>query len=249
VETETGLVLDIDFAIGRLDQLHQAIQKIRKGEPLRRDYAISAYTGASPSNPFLLAVTNMWPAAGRAWEITDIGVYGPDGHTAVGTTSNPAPSTPAVPASGVAVQNSNSYPVNVTITGGTITQVFVNGIEVGTGDGTYLVPSAGAISITYSVAPTWSWAYAGTTVTTQAIADMYAGPTAGMESPGDMASFIYSAVVPAPGTQGLIGDHKAYALQNDRIYAWVYNAPANTNLTLAGTILDWRIEDRMEMTI
>jgi hypothetical protein len=65
---------------------------------------------------------------------------------------------PAVPASTVAVQNTNTVPVTVVITGGTMTAVIVNGVTVGTGAGTYVVPVAGTISMTYSVAPTWAWA-------------------------------------------------------------------------------------------
>lgn len=83
--------------------------------------------------------------------------------------SNPAPSQPAVPATGVAQQNVNSYPVSVAIAanGATITNVVVNGVSVGTAAGTYTVPAFGAISISYTVAtPTWVWSYAGPQVTT-----------------------------------------------------------------------------------
>jgi hypothetical protein len=65
--------------------------------------------------------------------------------------------TPAVPASTVTAQNTNAWPVFVTITGGTLTFVFVNGVQVGTTAGTYVVPAGQTISITYSVAPTWAW--------------------------------------------------------------------------------------------
>jgi hypothetical protein len=47
-----------------------------------------------------------------------------------------AVTTPAIPASTVAVQNPNSLPVTVVITGGTMTAVVVNGTTVGTGAGT-----------------------------------------------------------------------------------------------------------------
>jgi hypothetical protein len=66
-------------------------------------------------------------------------------------------SQPAVPASTVAQQNTNSVPVQVVISGGTATSTSVNGIVVGGGDGTYTVPAYGSISVTYSVAPTWVW--------------------------------------------------------------------------------------------
>lgn len=67
-------------------------------------------------------------------------------------------STPAVPASGVAATNTGSCPQVVVISGGTtVTTVTVNGINVGSGDGTYMVPAYGTIAVTYSAAPTWTW--------------------------------------------------------------------------------------------
>ena len=68
-----------------------------------------------------------------------------------------SPAQPAVAASTVAVQNLNLYPVQVVISAGTITAVVVGGVTVGTAAGTYVVPPGSAISITYSVAPTWVW--------------------------------------------------------------------------------------------
>lgn len=77
---------------------------------------------------------------------------------AVYTYTAPTITTPAIPASTVAQQNTNSVPAQVVITGGTVTAVFVNGVQVGSGDGTYVVPAYGSISITYSVVPTsWTW--------------------------------------------------------------------------------------------
>jgi hypothetical protein len=84
-------------------------------------------------------------------------------------TSSPAAIQPAVPATGVAVQNTNQFPVQVVISpnGATITNVTVNGLTVGTTAGTYTVPANGTISIAYTVAtPTWVWT--NTTVITPA---------------------------------------------------------------------------------
>jgi hypothetical protein len=85
--------------------------------------------------------------------------YGPnnllDGIQAAGFTTLAAP---AVPASGVAVQNTSNQSYVVVISGGTATSTSVNGIVVGGGDGTFTVPAFGSISVTYSVAPTWTWA-------------------------------------------------------------------------------------------
>jgi hypothetical protein len=66
-------------------------------------------------------------------------------------------STPAVPASTTPVTNTSPLPATVVISGGTLTNVSVGGATVGTGDGTYTVPAGSTISITYSVAPTWTW--------------------------------------------------------------------------------------------
>lgn len=67
-----------------------------------------------------------------------------------------------MPLSTVAVQNPNGFPVSVVITGGTMTTVIVGGVTVGTGAGSYVVPAASTISMTYSVAPTWAWSAAPT---------------------------------------------------------------------------------------
>lgn len=89
-------------------------------------------------------------------------------------------SPPSVPASTVTATNTSPLPAVVVISGGTLTFVFVNGVQAGTTAGTYIVPSGQTISITYSVAPTWTWtlgsawgaqaylqctAFAGTSVT------------------------------------------------------------------------------------
>jgi len=81
-------------------------------------------------------------------------------------------SSPAVPASGSAttglVANATGTVVAVTISAGTLTFVYVNGIQAGTTAGTYLVPVGGTISVTYSVAPTWAWALPATSASVTA---------------------------------------------------------------------------------
>jgi hypothetical protein len=80
--------------------------------------------------------------------------------TAANTTGNgatPTVATPAVPATTVVATNTTGADVNVYIIGGTITQVKVNTVLVGTGAGSYYLPAGATISITYSVAPTWVW--------------------------------------------------------------------------------------------
>jgi len=66
-------------------------------------------------------------------------------------------STPSIPASGTPVTNTSPVSATVVVSGGTVSNVVVNGVSVGTGDGTYTVPSGQAITLTYSSAPTWTW--------------------------------------------------------------------------------------------
>lgn len=65
--------------------------------------------------------------------------------------------TPSVPLSGTPVSNTSPAPVTVTITGGTVSNVVIGGVSVGTGDGTYTLPAGASITLTYSVAPAWTW--------------------------------------------------------------------------------------------
>lgn len=72
--------------------------------------------------------------------------------------------TPAVPASGTPLTNT-FFSVNaaVTITGGSVSSVVVNGVSVGSGPGTYTVGAGQAIKLTYSSAPSWTWGVSGGT--------------------------------------------------------------------------------------
>jgi len=74
--------------------------------------------------------------------------------------ANTPVATPAVPASTVAADNGTGIPVAVTVTGGTVTVIAVSGTPAGLTSGTVVVPYPGTIALTYSAAPTWSWAAA-----------------------------------------------------------------------------------------
>jgi len=78
------------------------------------------------------------------------------------------PSTPTVPASGTAQVNTNSYPVEVYVSGGSVTQVQVtrygNTYTVWSSSTASAIPplvvrlnSGDSITITYTTAPTWTW--------------------------------------------------------------------------------------------
>lgn len=93
---------------------------------------------------------------------------GPATRTMPVTIGGVALSAPAVPATTVLATNpSTIYAALVTITGGTLTVVktgpagtasYAAATQVGTAAGTYTVPPGGVIGITYSAAPTWTWA-------------------------------------------------------------------------------------------
>lgn len=72
-----------------------------------------------------------------------------------------AVSTPSFPATTVAQVSTYNFPVLVTIAAGTVTDVSVNGSSVGSGDGSYLLPAFGSITVTYTGSPTWAWAAVG----------------------------------------------------------------------------------------
>jgi hypothetical protein len=67
-------------------------------------------------------------------------------------------STPGVPASGTAVVNTNGQSALVNISGGTLTNIVVNGISIAvTTPATVIVDNDTSITLTYTVAPTWRW--------------------------------------------------------------------------------------------
>ena len=71
--------------------------------------------------------------------------------------------TPTVPASGTPQSNTNPYPVNVYIYGGTVTVIDYtpsggSATQVGTtGPATVRLNPGDSITLTYSAAPTWNW--------------------------------------------------------------------------------------------
>lgn len=68
----------------------------------------------------------------------------------------PAPTVTPITlgANGVAAYNNNSVGVNANVSGGTVTQIAINGTNTNLTSGNFFVPAGGTITITYSVAPT-----------------------------------------------------------------------------------------------
>lgn len=69
-----------------------------------------------------------------------------------------AVAAPTLPASTVALQNPFWRDAAVVITGGTVTNITVDGVaQLSATPGTVYVPSGRSITLTYSSAPTWAW--------------------------------------------------------------------------------------------
>lgn len=74
-----------------------------------------------------------------------------------GFTAPGAITAPAVPATTVALVNPLDRDAAVSVTGGTVTDVSVDGVSQLSGSGLVMVSSGKSIAVTYSTAPTWAW--------------------------------------------------------------------------------------------
>lgn len=79
------------------------------------------------------------------------------GNASSTTTVRGSVTAPAVPATTVALTNPFWKHAAVTVTGGTVTVIAVDGTASGLTSGTVIVPSGKTITLTYSVAPSWKW--------------------------------------------------------------------------------------------
>lgn len=239
----------IDKTSGKVDKLSPAV-------PLHTSPFGSVNSGASPPNPLLLVANNpLTPAAGRTWHLRSIGIYGPDEHTVIGVNSSAAAANNVVlGASGVASFNNNPYTVAITVAGGTVTQIAVNGIVTGLTSGTFYVPAAGSIAVTYTVAPTtFTTAQVAAFVPSQA--DLYAGtPPAIQTASQPVVPQLPDAIsgdsnFPQAGSPSAIPTFQQFTTKaiwlrhGESVYALVYNVPANTTLTLVVAVEDWALCD------
>lgn len=64
---------------------------------------------------------------------------------------------PAVPATGVALNNPFPFPMTVVVTGGAVSAIAIDSASQGITSGTVRVPMGKSITLTYSSAPTWHW--------------------------------------------------------------------------------------------
>lgn len=161
----------------RVEQVRLAGMKVIRFPPIYANgngatLALNCFgpgANAGPDLGFIWEVQRVTVASSSLFDQADYGVYigsdatyGPQHLIDLGDTFvTPPVVTPAVPATTVAAQNPNNFPVQVTVIGGIVTVVTVNGVQVLAGDGVAYVPAYGTIVLTYSSAPTWSWANVG----------------------------------------------------------------------------------------
>jgi hypothetical protein len=107
------------------------------------------------ANKYAIAPATVQLASGAS-VFVDAGSLWPSGGAVV--TAAPALFTTAMTlgATGVAAANPNPVAQSVTVSGGTVTQIAVNGANTGQTSGTFTVPAGGSITVTYSVAPTFT---------------------------------------------------------------------------------------------
>lgn len=73
--------------------------------------------------------------------------YNPVGHI----------TSPTVPASTVAYTNNFGMAATVYINGGTVSNISIDGVAIGTGNGFFRINPGKSIAITYTAVPTWFW--------------------------------------------------------------------------------------------
>lgn len=168
------------------------------------------------------------PESGYIWQVNRLTVASNGADSA---TSNPAVTTPATPATGVAAQNPNPFAIKVVIgaNGSTITAVTVNGTQVGTAAGTYTVPAGGTISIAYTVAtPTMVWSALGATMPGAAVS-LYTTSDETQQQ-GKLISTNLQVGVPfIPGGDGM------YLMPGEGVSAVIASTPGNV-YTLTGQV-------------
>lgn len=108
------------------------------------------YGSAGSSNKFI-NVNNAISGAGTSFLPSATGVW-------LETPNINNVSTPAVPASGTAVTNSTGQVAQVTVSGGTVSLVKRNGASLfATTNVTVILEPGDTITLTYTVAPGWTW--------------------------------------------------------------------------------------------
>jgi hypothetical protein len=227
---ETATPQDIHNLYAKLDaRFAEQTREALRGMKLMRFPTLSAQ--AAGTSLVLPATASGYglvgPESGFIWEIGRLTVA--SNGTDMAGTSTPAVGQPAVPASGVAQENNNAFPVRVVISGGTLTAVVVNGVTVGNTAGTYTVPAQGAIFVTYSVAPTWVWSALGLVTSPGAGVSLYTTSDETQQQGKLIDSSLQVGLAYRPGSDAL------YLMPGEGVSVVINSTPGNV-YTLTGQV-------------
>lgn len=232
--SETGFMVGAEAFLDlghKLDHISNKMDRNPVYKPIGNSIVLPVGGAATLSIPG-------FPGRGRIWNILKIGLFGPDAHTPILS----AVTSPAIPATGVAQFNNNAQGVNVTVTGGTVTVIAVNGNATGLTSGTVFVPAAGTITLTYSVAPTWTWA--GTTIT--AVADVYAGSAPDVSGPTLDNAIIGGVAIPSVTN---ITKHVDWCSTGEQIFAVITGGQSGQQISLVARVAEYPVSAVEAMSV
>jgi hypothetical protein len=216
-------------------------------KPVRKPLGVALTTSGAPL-PVTIMVIDGVPANGRVWEIIQLGVFGSDAHTdLVQAVGNPV----TLAATTVASYNNNAYPVNVSVTGGTVTVIAVNGTVTGLTSGTFFVPAGGTLTITYTVAPALasSGVVGPSGVAASPLNGVVCDVFAGQSTDPNLIDFSTAKISGMTvGSIYNIGHKKIWVKSQEQVYALVYGAPANQNLSFVIFVDEWKLSDVSAMS-
>lgn len=166
-----------ELQTGLLDVKRHNERLIKSERPLYRPLMGSIPNAAAGTNTAYFSQT---PPSWAEWHVLSYAIGINDDHSTASIAGTPQTfNNIPLAASGVASYNNNPFGVNITIAGGTVSAIAINGTNVGATSGTFFVPAGGTVTVTYTVAPTTFTtslnAFATPTPTVPSLASLYAG--------------------------------------------------------------------------
>lgn len=110
------------------------------------------FIDVSSADNFDFISGNMAPGRPSTFPVVAGSGYYDDGSVYTGSVASPA-----MPASGTALNNPFNAPTRVFIGGGTVTSILINGVSTNLTSGMFVLGQGENITINYTAAPTWEW--------------------------------------------------------------------------------------------
>jgi hypothetical protein len=247
---DAGIAIEFDLG-GKLDSMHQDMKTgMRKAaKPNRKTLGVAGNSGPGATSPLLLQLPQ-YPSVDYTWEIIQAGLFGPDAHTDLVTAvSNPI----VLAATTVPAYNNNPQGINVSVQGGTVTVIAVNGTVTGLTSGTVYVPGGGTLTITYTVAPTLTSSnvvgptgFVAASPLVNVIADVFSGMSVDPNQVDFSAAKISSMFA---GSIYNVGHKKIWVQPGEQVYALVYGLQVNVPVEFVIIVDEWRARDQLAFSI